>query len=65
MTANGCMYSFEGDKNVLELDTDNGCATLIVQYIWNCTIKKVGFFFFLIPELFVLWNRKLGRKVLT
>ena len=28
VTANGCMVSFWGDENVLELDSGDGCTTL-------------------------------------
>ena len=28
MTVNGCGVSFGGDKNVLDLDSDDGCISL-------------------------------------
>ena len=38
VTAYGDGISFGGDENVLELDSGNGCVTLNILKITNCTL---------------------------
>lgn len=38
MTANMHKISFGGDKNVLELDSDDGCITVNIMKPLNCTL---------------------------